>query len=191
MHPEAFAPRQTALLGALLDTMRRRLRIERQIASSDLRLVLDHVLDRLGAPAFVIDSNARILAASRSGCALLDVERRELAAALLDALRGSPTRFELTRLGGLESRPCWLAIARADSRDERIAAAIATVAARWGLTPRQRQVLELVVRGTANRTIADALLVTERAIEHHITVLFDRAGVDNRSALVATVLASS
>jgi DNA-binding CsgD family transcriptional regulator len=60
--------------------------------------------------------------------------------------------------------------------------------ARWGLTPRQREVLGRVAGGDATGTIAAALGISERAIEMHLTALFDRVGVDSRAALVARVL---
>jgi DNA-binding NarL/FixJ family response regulator len=59
---------------------------------------------------------------------------------------------------------------------------------RWQLTPRQGEVLGLVSRGLANATIAAALGCGDRAVELHLTALFDRAGVESRAALVARVL---
>jgi DNA-binding NarL/FixJ family response regulator len=40
------------------------------------------------------------------------------------------------------------------------------------LTPRERQVLELMAEGRSNRAIAEQLVVTERAIEKHVTSIF-------------------
>jgi DNA-binding NarL/FixJ family response regulator len=41
-----------------------------------------------------------------------------------------------------------------------------------GLTPREREVLELMAEGRSNRAIAEQLVVTERAIEKHVTSIF-------------------
>jgi DNA-binding NarL/FixJ family response regulator len=51
------------------------------------------------------------------------------------------------------------------------------------LTPRQRQVLGLLGCGLENLKIAASLAISERAVKGHIGVLFDRFGVDNRTAL--------
>ena len=69
------------------------------------------------------------------------------------------------------------------------ATAVAAGGTRWTLSQRQVAVLEHVARGLANATIAALLGVSERAIEHHVTALLQRAGVTNRAGLVAAVLA--
>jgi DNA-binding NarL/FixJ family response regulator/class 3 adenylate cyclase len=40
------------------------------------------------------------------------------------------------------------------------------------LTPREREVLELMAEGRSNQAIAEALVVTERAVEKHVTSIF-------------------
>jgi DNA-binding NarL/FixJ family response regulator len=42
------------------------------------------------------------------------------------------------------------------------------------LTPRERQVLELMAEGRANQSIAQKLVVTERAVEKHVTSIFGK-----------------
>jgi DNA-binding NarL/FixJ family response regulator len=42
------------------------------------------------------------------------------------------------------------------------------------LTPREREVLELMAQGLANKAISDQLVVTERAVEHHVTSIFTK-----------------
>ena len=42
------------------------------------------------------------------------------------------------------------------------------------LTPREREVLGLMAEGRSNGAIAEQLVVTERAVEKHITSIFDR-----------------
>jgi DNA-binding NarL/FixJ family response regulator len=44
------------------------------------------------------------------------------------------------------------------------------------LTPREREVLGLMAEGRANRAIARQLVVTERAIEKHVSNIFDKLG---------------
>ena len=45
------------------------------------------------------------------------------------------------------------------------------------LTPREREVLELMAEGLSNRGIADRLVVTERAVEKHVTNIFAKLGL--------------
>ena len=42
------------------------------------------------------------------------------------------------------------------------------------LTPREREVLELMAEGKSNKGIADKLVVTERAVEKHVTNIFGK-----------------
>jgi DNA-binding NarL/FixJ family response regulator len=43
-----------------------------------------------------------------------------------------------------------------------------------GLTPREREVLELMAEGRSNQAIAERLVVTERAVEKHVTSIFQK-----------------
>jgi DNA-binding NarL/FixJ family response regulator len=45
------------------------------------------------------------------------------------------------------------------------------------LTPREREVLEIMAEGQTNRAIAAALSVTERAVERHVTAIFEKLGL--------------
>jgi len=56
------------------------------------------------------------------------------------------------------------------------------------LTPREREVLELIAEGRSNQGIADKLVVTERAVEKHVTSIFGKlrlpaAAQDHRRVL--------
>ena len=42
------------------------------------------------------------------------------------------------------------------------------------LTPREREVLELMAEGRSNKAIAERLVVTERAVEKHVTSIFGK-----------------
>ncbi|GAA3398705.1 response regulator transcription factor [Streptomyces roseoviridis] len=65
------------------------------------------------------------------------------------------------------------------------------------LTPREREVLELMAQGRSNRSIAAALVVSERAVEKHVAAVFGKFGLvateaDNRRVkAVLTYLAES
>jgi len=42
------------------------------------------------------------------------------------------------------------------------------------LTPREREVMELMAEGRSNQAIADRLFVTLRAVEKHVTSIFSK-----------------
>jgi DNA-binding NarL/FixJ family response regulator len=45
------------------------------------------------------------------------------------------------------------------------------------LTPREREVLELMAEGNSNQGIAERLGITERAVQKHITSIFQKLGL--------------
>jgi DNA-binding NarL/FixJ family response regulator len=45
------------------------------------------------------------------------------------------------------------------------------------LTPREREVLALMAEGRTNRAIAEDLVVSERAVERHVTAIFAKLGL--------------
>ena len=47
------------------------------------------------------------------------------------------------------------------------------------LTPREREVLGLMAEGRTNRGIAEELVVTERAVERHVTNIFAKLGLND------------
>lgn len=57
-----------------------------------------------------------------------------------------------------------------------------------GLTDRERQVLELVASGAANKVIAKELALSPRTVEAHLRSIFDKLGVASRTEAVASAL---
>jgi len=57
------------------------------------------------------------------------------------------------------------------------------------LTPREREVLELMAQGRSNQGIAERLFVTERAVQKHITSIFQKLGLQAGSEDHRRVLA--
>jgi DNA-binding NarL/FixJ family response regulator len=45
------------------------------------------------------------------------------------------------------------------------------------LTPREREVLGLMAEGLSNHAIAERMVVTERAVEKHVTSIFGKLGL--------------
>jgi DNA-binding NarL/FixJ family response regulator len=64
------------------------------------------------------------------------------------------------------------------------------------LTPREREVLELIAEGRSNQAIAERLVVTPRAVEKHVTSIFGKLHLpasadDHRRVLAALTFLSS
>lgn len=68
-----------------------------------------------------------------------------------------------------------VAATRPSARDRDLAARLAS------LTPQQFRVLELVAEGKLNKQIADRLQLQERTVKAHLTGIFQRLGVRNRT----------
>ncbi|MBB4929987.1 DNA-binding CsgD family transcriptional regulator/tetratricopeptide (TPR) repeat protein [Lipingzhangella halophila] len=54
-----------------------------------------------------------------------------------------------------------------------------------GLTPREVEVLKLVVTGATNREIADRLVISEKTVARHLDNMFPKLGVSSRAAATA------
>lgn len=57
------------------------------------------------------------------------------------------------------------------------------------LTPREREVVELMAEGRSNQGIAERLVVSERAVEKHVTSIFSKLGLPQAPADHRRVLA--
>jgi DNA-binding NarL/FixJ family response regulator len=60
-----------------------------------------------------------------------------------------------------------------------------------GVTPREREVLELMAEGRSNQGIAERLVITERAVEKHVTSIFGKlrlpAAVEDHRRVLAVL----
>jgi len=66
---------------------------------------------------------------------------------------------------------------------ERTRDAVARAARAPSLTPRERELVELIRQGLRNRDIASQLGVTEGTVKVYLHAIFDKVGVDNRTEL--------
>lgn len=53
----------------------------------------------------------------------------------------------------------------------------------YGLTPREMEIIRVVVSGYPNKEIASRFCISEQTVKHHITNIFDKLGVYNRLEL--------
>ena len=54
----------------------------------------------------------------------------------------------------------------------------------FGITPREQEVIELIVAGYTNKDLARKLNISENTAKHHLTNVFNKLGVSNRLELV-------
>src|ERR671921_63956 len=90
------------------------------------------------------------------------------------ALHGSLTESS----GG---RPGETVIVIGPARPEEVA--WLTLAA-YGLSPREEEVVELVVRGYTNRRISQTLFISEHTVQRHLSNIFEKVGVRTRKNLL-------
>src|SRR5919202_6875833 len=57
-----------------------------------------------------------------------------------------------------------------------------------GLTPREREVADLLARGYSNQQIAEALVLTRGTVANHVAHILGKLGVANRTQVAAWVL---
>ena len=53
----------------------------------------------------------------------------------------------------------------------------------YGLTPREMEIVALIVAGYSNPDIAQRFSISEQTVKHHISHIFDKVGVSNRLEL--------
>jgi DNA-binding CsgD family transcriptional regulator len=59
---------------------------------------------------------------------------------------------------------------------------------RYGVTPREREVISLVITGRSNREITEELFISSETVKKHIYNAYRKIGVRNRVQLVNAVL---
>jgi DNA-binding CsgD family transcriptional regulator len=130
------------------------------------RAALVAALDRLPTPSFVVRDDGLVGFASAGA--------RASAGELRAAVAGRADRYASFRLA-LPSGAAWYLV-------------VGVRGAHLALTPRQREIVALVVNGATNKTIAELLGISERTVEVHLTTIYQRAGIENRASLVSLLL---
>jgi len=86
-------------------------------------------------------------------------------------------------MSGPSGRHLLLVLERVQRRD-----AVAANIEKFALSPRECDVVMLVLYGYSNRRIADQLVLTEYTVEDHLKRVFAKIGVKSRTALAAKIL---
>lgn len=93
--------------------------------------------------------------------------------------------------------PTYILDLRGSSRDEHLDRLIEQVGGNaapsspggfMDLTPREREVAELVAIGRSNTEIAKTLFVTESTVKKHLTRVFEKLGVSSRTQLIRKII---
>ncbi|MFF5260652.1 response regulator [Actinomadura viridis] len=63
--------------------------------------------------------------------------------------------------------------------------------ARFGLSAREAEVMDLIARGLTNRAIAAELFLVEKTVKNHVNRIFSKMSVDNRATAIARWLGTA
>ncbi|MDQ1025050.1 DNA-binding CsgD family transcriptional regulator [Streptomyces umbrinus] len=122
------------------------------------------------------DRYSRALAELRLGQALLQRGDKKAARGHLHAARATAVRYGLTTV----AEPARAALTAAGGRPARVA-----------LSAAERPVAEMAAAGARNRAIADALYLTVRTVEYHLTNVYRKLGVTGRADLAEWLTSQS
>ncbi len=142
---------------------------------------LGAALEAIPSPAFVVREPGAVVLANGRGRAMLLAEQDRVATLLRTTApppRG-PSRFTMQAAPDHQ-----LVVVHDLEQDAR--ARLGNVSRRWGLTPRQSAVMELVARGDSNRAVAARLGCSEKTVELHVSALLAKTRCASRSQLVAS-----
>jgi DNA-binding CsgD family transcriptional regulator len=114
------------------------------------------------------------------GGILFDLPGRDVrllsSSVLLFAYNLVPVFVLRRRLGGLATRPSGAVSEGGPDWDH--------LGATYGITPREREIIELICRGKRNKEIADELFISLQTVKDHNYRIYKKLGVRNRVQLV-------
>ncbi len=170
-------------LQALVPDLRRILQLERLAGEAAFGAAATQVvLDAIAAPAFVTRVDGRPVHANAAGRAYLAADA-DARARLSSLVREREAGEHVTPIRARGAPLHWLVVLPPAPPDLR--RRVQSMATRCSLTPRQAEVLALIVQGEANKTIAAALACSVRTVEVHVTALLEKTHSDSRSELGA------
>lgn len=56
--------------------------------------------------------------------------------------------------------------------------------ARYGISPREREIISMIVQGYGNRKIGEALFISAMTVKNHIYHIYQKTGVENKIQLI-------
>ena len=112
-------------------------------------------------------------------------EENACAAARARAQIGEAAFATAATVGGQEPVEAAIAVALGGALPPGLAPRPSAKAERLGLTPRELEVAQLVVRGLSNRAIAAELVISEQTAETHVKRILSKLGVSSRTQAAA------
>ncbi|MBC6461866.1 response regulator [Actinomadura sp. HBU206391] len=106
----------------------------------------------------------------------------ELAAAIRDTAAGSGNPLSPAAVAALMAavkEPAQSRVGRTSGK------------ARFGLSAREAEVMDLIAQGRVNRQIAAELFLTEKTVKNHVNRIFAKLAVENRAAAIARWLGTA
>ena len=159
-------------------------------------LLLDMLMPRMPGLAALgelkgLESRTRVLLLTAA------IERDDLIAALELGARGvvlkeSASDVLLKSIQAVMADRYW--IGRKASASQALALADITVSfpaptrKHFGLTPREREIVVVILAGSSNSDIASRFSISEKTVKHHLTNIFDKLGVSSRLELALFAL---
>jgi DNA-binding CsgD family transcriptional regulator len=184
--PEPFTLRDRQVFRALIPPIRARLKFERALEHIHLcGHSIDALIDEIPGAVFVVDGSvSRLRLANQAARAMLLEDRPRTCELIKSTVAGKPAigwRSIRVQANGV---PVHYLVIGTEPRsvNDRMFEFARTA---WGLTPAETRVLQLVIRGEANKTIAANLERSISVVELHVSSLLRKAGVDCRAALVS------
>ena len=144
---------------------------------------LSAALDEIPSSAFVIWADGSVALANVAGQSASDRDPELVASSLLASLGGRDGTFRVRRILSPGAPSHYIAVQQGEAEDP--APRVAAAAVRWGVTPRQAEVLGLLALGQANKTIAQALGCAGATVEIHVSTLLKKSGCESRCELVS------
>jgi DNA-binding NarL/FixJ family response regulator len=161
-------------------------RLQTHIRNAKVARLARQAVDVAGFGVMVIDSQGRIAWQSPQALQWL---KRELSSAELSGLLGDTSKsiglsdhpgLTLRNIGTVGLGETMLLLALGDNRN-----GDAARLEQASLTPRESEVLSWLAKGKTNRDIADILGMSPRTVNKHLEHIFDKLGVETRTAAVA------
>ena len=144
--------------------------------------VLAVSLEAITSPAFVVGPSGFVKWANRAGLHICETQPA-LLKSISAAIASEFGKFAATSLRVAMGHDHYFVILSSCMNDPELR--LACAAAKWRLTRRQTQVLRCLVRGAANKEIAQQLTCVEGTVELHVTALLTKAAAETRAQLIA------
>lgn len=145
--------------------------------------VIAALLDEIPAAAYVVWGDGSVAFANDAGTEAITRAPAETGLHLISSLAGHDDSFQVKRIAVAGAPSHFIAVQRGGPADTETRVRVA--AGSLEATPRQAEVLSLLVRGRSNKAIAAELGCAEATVEIHVGVLFKKSGCGSRCEMVS------